>query len=418
MARTVNRLSPRFVQTVKVPGRHADGAGLYLQVDKPTVTEPDRAGAKRWVFVFQWAGARKEMGLGGLNARGLADARLAAAAARKLVGEGKNPIEERKAEQEPDGDTFGEVADDLLASLEPEWTNEKHRGQWKTSLEVYAKPIRAKAAGAVTTDDVLEILKPIWSTIPETASRTRGRIERVLDAARAKGKIASPWENPARWKGHLALLLPKRRKLTRGHHPAMPFAAAPAFLADLRDRPATAARALELTILTAARTSETLLARWKEFDLDAAIWTVPAERMKMRVEHRVALSKPAVALLRQMHAEPGALIGPDDYVFPGGVKGKPLSNMAMDMLLRRMGQEAYSVHGFRSTFRDWAGETTNFPRDLAEAALAHKVGDEVELAYRRGDALEKRRKLMEAWAGFLGRVAGGKVLPFSARRSN
>ncbi|MBI5939673.1 MAG: tyrosine-type recombinase/integrase [Caulobacterales bacterium] len=414
MARTVDRLNPRFVQSVKTPGRHADGAGLYLQVDKSE--DPEKAGAKRWVFVFQWNRARKEMGLGGLNACGLGEARKKAIAARKLVGEGKNPIEERKALAE-EGRSFGEVADSVMAAKEPQWTNEKHKGQWKTSLEVHAKAIRGKDAAQVTTDDVLELLKPIWTTIPETASRTRGRVEHVLDAARAKGLIASPWENPARWKGHLALLLPKRRKLTRGHHPAMPFGELPAFMADLRTREATAARALELTILTAARTSEAILARWQEFDLKAALWTVPAERMKRRIEHRVPLPAAAVALLVALREAPGAKLRPTDYVFPGDKAGEPLSNMAMTMLLRRMEKPDFSVHGFRSTFRDWAGETTNFAREVVEAALSHAVGDEVERAYRRGDALAKRRKLMDAWAGYCGRVAGGKVLAFTRARA-
>jgi integrase len=400
MARPTNRLSARFVTTAKEPGRHADGGGLYLQVDD--------TGAKRWVFVFQWKKKRKEMGLGGLAVVGLGEARTAAVEARKLVHAGKNPIEERKAAGEVP--TFGAMADELIEALTPEWRNPKHAAQWKLSLEVHAKPLRDKPVNVIDTEDVLGVLKPIWLTIPETASRTRGRIERVLDAARAKGKIKPPWENPARWKAHLKTLLPKRQKLTRGHHPAMPFADAPAFMADLRSREAVAAKALELTVLGAMRTNETLGARWPEIDRAAKIWTVPPERMKAGVEHRVPLTPAMLAVLDAVEPLKRA---DDGYIFPGQKKDRPLSNMAMDMLLRRMGQDEFTVHGFRSTFRDWAGECTNFASDVIEAALAHTVGTAVERAYRRGDALAKRRKLMEAWAGYLARPVGGAVSAFS-----
>lgn len=246
--------------------------------------------------------------------------------------------------------------------------------------------------GAQTTiDDVLAILKPIWSTKPETASRVRGRIESVLDAAKVRGLRSG--ENPAAWRGNLALLLPARKKGPKRHHPAMPFTEVPAFLERLRNGGALSAKALQLTILTAARTSEVLLARWWEFDLDAGIWTIAAERMKAGCEHRVPLSPAAVALLKEFRTD-------EEFVFRGQAGDKPLSNMAMEMCLRRLGLAHYTVHGFRSSFRDWAGEVTSFPREVAEMALAHAVGNAVERAYRRGDSFEKRRELMSTWADF------------------
>lgn len=399
MARPTNRLSARKAQTVRGPGRHADGRGLYLQVDA--------SGARRWVFVFQWRGRRREMGLGGFDDVGLAEAREAVDAARKLVRADVDPIEDRRAARVR-GKTFGEAADALMASMSADWSNQKHRSQWETSLERHAAPIRSKPVSTITTDDVLAILKPIWTTIPETASRTRGRIERVLDAAAAQGHRSG--ENPARWKGHLAHLLPKRQKLTRGHHPALPFDQAASFMEDLRDRPAMAAKALEFAILTAARTGEVLGARWEEIDFKAHVWTVPPERMKGRKEHRVPLSSPAIKVLTSLREVPGAKIAKSDLIFSGAREDEPLSNMALAMLLRRMGYNAITVHGFRSTFREWAGEATAFPREVAEAALAHLIGNEVERAYRRGDALEKRRKLMDAWAGYCGRPKGGEVV--------
>lgn len=271
---------------------------------------------------------------------------------------------------------------------------------------------------AVTTEDVLAVLKPIWAVKPETASRTRGRIERVLDAAKAKGLRTS--ENPARWKGHLALLLPKRQKLYKGHHPAMPFEEVADFISQLRARPAPAARALELLILTASRTGEVIRAERSEFDLAKRVWTVPAGRMKGKVEHRVPLSDAAVEVVKTALADGDefAKLNPQAetrWVFPGPTGAKPMSNMAMMMLLRRMGHDAVSVHGFRSTFRDWAGECTNFAREVVEAALAHQIGNEVERAYRRGDALEKRRKLMDAWSRYVDTPRQAKVLTlFSA----
>jgi len=250
---------------------------------------------------------------------------------------------------------------------------------------------------------VLGVLAPIWQTKQETASRVRGRIERVLDAAKAKGLRSG--ENPARWRGHLDHLLSKRRKLARGHHPAMPYPDVPAFMAALGERDAVAALALRFTILTAARSGEVLGARWSEIDRTTKTWVVPAERMKAGREHRVPLTDRACEILDALQA-----VRSGDYVFPGQPQGRPLSSMAMEMLLRRMKVESATVHGFRSSFRDWAGEATAFPREIAESALAHTVGDATERAYRRGDALEKRRLLMDAWARFVGAEQGEVIV--------
>ena len=388
VARQLNKFTARTVATLSRPGRHSDGGGLYLIVDK--------SGAKRWAFIFRFEGKQREMGLGGVNSVSLARARELAARARSTLASGKNPIDARRTSDIP---TFGEMADRVVAMLEHEWRNEKHRAQWRSTLKNYAAPIRAKRVDEITTEHVLSVLKPIWTTKPETASRVRGRIERVLDAARALGHRTG--ENPARWRGHLKNLLPRRQKLTRGHHAAMPYQEVPAFLVRLRAREAIAALALEFTILTAARTGEVLGARWSEIDMEAALWTLPAARTKAGRDHRVPLSSSTLKILERvmpLRVESDH----DGYVFPGQKQDRPLSSMAMDMLLRRMDAKNCTVHGFRSSFRDWAGERTNFPREVAEAALAHVVGDATERAYRRHDALEKRRKLMDAWERFIG----------------
>jgi integrase len=290
------------------------------------------------------------------------------------------------------------MADQLIESMQDAWRNEKHRAQWTMTLRDYAKPLRSRPVNGITTEDVLAVLQPIWRTKPETASRLRGRIERVLDAAKARGYRSG--ENPAMWRGHLQRLLPPRQKLTRGHHAAMPYEDVPALVSVLRERMDISSRALEFTILTAARSGEVFGATWGEVDLKTKIWAVPAKRMKGGREHRVPLVDRAVELLEELKPLDGE-VDPRDLIFPGRKAGRPLSNMALNMLLRRLGHGDCTVHGFRSSFRDWAGECTEFPREIAEAALAHIVGDETERAYRRGDALEKRRRLMEVWAEFL-----------------
>lgn len=408
MARAVKKLSARTVATLKKAGRHSDGDGLYLVIDP--------SGARRWLFMFRWDGKLKEMGLGGIASTSLADARELAAAARKLVASGINPIDAKRAaeEERKAAKTFGEFADEMLLSILPGYKNVRHQAQWTRALKHYAAPIRPKRLDEIGTDDILKILQPLWQTKQETASRVRGRIERVLAAAKAKKLIASPWENPARWRGHLQELLSKRKKLARGHHAAMPYSDVPAFVARLRERDATAAAALEFAILNASRSNEVLGARWEEIDFNEKIWTVPAERMKGGKVHRVPLSAGALRVIQKQ-----AEVKISDFVFPGKKQNRPLSSMAMEMLLRRMGAAEFTQHGFRSSFRDWCGESTTFAREVAEAALSHAVGDEAEQAYRRGDALEKRRKLMEAWSRFVSSPkTEAKVIPLRAAQAS
>lgn len=392
MPKLVNLLSPKGLDVLG-PGWHRDGNGLYLRV------MPN--GQKKWVLIFQDRGRRREMGFGSYPNVSLRTARqLTTDAQQKLAG-GVDPIEERQNARRSTP-TFGEFADAYFKDQRPNFKSEKHASQWRYSIEIDAKSLRKIPVDKVTTDDVLAVLKPIWTIKPETASRCRGRIERILDAAKAR-KFRTG-ENPAAWKGHLALVLPKRKKLLRGHLDAMTVESLGDFLVRLRARPGNAARALEFTILTAARTEETLGARWKEIDFDQGVWNVPADRMKAGRDHRVPLSQRALSLLTTLRAETAMLRGakPDgeDHIFLWTARWVRFSNMAMAMLLRRMDVTKGCVHGFRSTFRDWAGEHTEFPRELIEMSLAHLVGNEVERAYRRGDALERRRKLMEAWADF------------------
>jgi integrase len=288
--------------------------------------------------------------------------------------------------------TFSEAATALIASMSPAWRNAKHRAQWAMTLNIYCAPIAGTSVADITTDDVLRVLKPLWLTKPETGSRLRGRIERALDFAKARGMRSG--ENPARWRGHLDALLPKRLKLTRGHHKALPFDQVPNFCGSLHSMPGVSPAALEFAILTATRSGEVMGARWDELNVTERVWTIPAGRMKGAREHRVPLSDRAVEILRVMQGARSS-----EFVFPGSRPNRPLSVMALEMVMRRAKVDA-TVHGFRSAFRDWAGERTSFPREVAEAALAHLVGDETERAYRRGDALEKRRRLMDAWASF------------------
>jgi integrase len=392
MGSALHKLSARRVATEPKPGRHSDGGGLYLVVG-PT-------GSRKWLFIYRSAGKQREMGLGtaaGAGAVSLADARTRAAECRAVLVRGDDPIEVRREQNARSPvrrvPTFGEFADRYIEAHRSSWRSEKHIYQWRTTLETYAAAIRPKPVNEVTREDVLAVLKPIWATKNETASRLRGRIELVLDAAKAEGLRQG--ENPAAWKGNLKHSLPKRQKLQRGHHPAMAYEKVPTFVQVLQQRDATAARALEFLILTAARSGEVLGACWSEMDLERGIWIVPAARMKAGREHRVPLSDWAKTILEEM-----AAVRAGDLVFPGR-GGRPLSNMAMEMLLRRMKEDEVTVHGFRSSFRDWAAEETPFPREIAEAALAHVVGDSTERAYRRGDALERRRELMQAWAEYL-----------------
>jgi integrase len=384
MAREINRLNARKVATLADPGLHADGNGLYLNVSG--------SGTKSWRLIYSHRSKRRELGLGSLTAVSLAEAREKTLNARKLLSDGIDPKAAWRKSEVPQS-TFGEVATDFIEGHEEGWKNKKHRQQWRNTLATYAKPIWDKPVAEVDVDDLLQILRPIWTTKNETASRLRGRIERVLDVAKARRLRTG--ENPAAWRGNLSVILPKRKKGPKRHHPAMPFAEVPAFMQELCLRPALAARALKLTILTASRTSETLGARWSEIDLDAKLWIIPSERMKAGKEHRMPLSSPAMAVLQSLEQL-------DDFVFSGFKVGKHLSNMTMEMLLRRMEVDQFTVHGFRSSFRDWCGDKApQFPREVAEQALAHAVGNEVERAYRRSDALEQRRELMDLWADYV-----------------
>jgi len=393
MARTLNRLTAREIGSIKTPGLHADGGGLYFSTLR---------GARRWVMVYQWQGKRRELGLGTYPSVSLARARELAFQARDQIAAGINPIDARRSERAPVAEhppsvlTFGKFAEDYIASVEEGWRNKVHRQQWRNSLRDHAAPLAAIPIDVVATDHILSVLQPIWLTKPETASRIRGRIEKILAAAKARGLRPRDAANPAQWRGHLDVLLPKQPRMVRGHHAAMPYSDLPTFMTRLAQRPAIAARALEFLIHTASRTSEVLGARWGEIDKD--LWSIPADRMKAGVPHTVTLSMAAVGVLNQLKP---ADLDPDALVFPGQGASGALSNMSMEMLMRRMNVENATVHGFRSAFKDWAANCTEFPDELSEEALAHIVGNKVRRAYRRGAALDRRRKLMEAWSGFL-----------------
>jgi integrase len=352
-------------------------------------------GGHRWVFLYRWRGKPTEIGFGSARDVTLARARELAVEARALLAEGRNPKDARKPRE---GATFGECADRVIEAMRPSWRNAKHSAQWQMTLRDYAGPLRSLPVDVITTDDVLSVLRPIWNSTTETANRLRGRIERVLDAAKAQGLRTG--ENPARWRGHLDQLLPKRQRLARAHHAAMPYGDLPAFMTQLRAREGTAARALEFTILTAARSGEVLGARWKEFDLVNAVWTVPAVRMKGGRVHSVPLSGRALWIITLMQERRNS-----DFVFSGTKPGKPLSMRIMAAMLGRMKVEHATVHGFRSTFRDWAAECTDASNEVCEAALAHAIGNKAEAAYRRGDLSEKRRRLMGEWAEYAGKIA-------------
>ena len=419
MVRPSNVFTAAFVKNAK-SGRYGDGGGLYLLV-RPT-------GARFWLFRYKPTGGKmREMGLGpasGQDAVSLADARAKATDLRLMLRSGKDPLEERAkdaAEAAAQAQaaairqrTFKEVATALMDAKEAGWRNDKHRKQWRSTLDQFAFPVFGDMpVSEIGTDHIMDVLQPIWQRIPETASRLRGRIEAVLDFAKAR-----KWregENPAQWRGHLSHLLPAVSKVARvEHHAALPWAGMGAFMKELRQREATSARALEFAILTAARTGEVLGARWCEIDLGKRVWTVPGDRMKAGREHRVPLTPAAVAVLEAMAAvRPKEDPNGEAFVFPGAKKGSPLSQMAMLILLRRMDRADITAHGFRSTFRDWVAESTAFAGEIAEAALAHVVGDKVEAAYRRSDLFDKRRKLMEAWAGHCAKAAktAGKVTP-------
>jgi integrase len=404
MARTVGRLTALMVEKAKrgkhQPGMYHDGGGLYLQITM---------GGASWVLRYQLAGCPRYMGLGPVALYGLSDARARALDAKRLRHDQIDPIEARRQArlhmrlEAAKAITFKEAAENYIAAHSAAWSGAKVKALWESTLATYAEPvIGALPVQAIDTALVLKVLEPIWTAKPETAGRVRQRVEAILNWAKVRGYRVG--ENPARWKGHLDMLLPARGKVRKvEHHAALPYAEIGAFIASVRQQEGTAARALEFAILTAARTSEALGARWSELDFAQKIWTVPAERMKTDREHRVPLSARALAILEEIKALRGVAEGQDEaevFVFPGAKRGKPLSNMTFLMLLRRMERADLTAHGFRSTFRDWAAERTSYPREVAEMALAHTISDKVEAAYRRGDLFEKRRRLMDAWATF------------------
>jgi len=399
----IHKLTPRKLANAQA-GKYEDGGGLRLVVSS--------AGARKWIFRFSIKGKRREMGLGSFPDVSLADARRKASECRLQAANGVDPIEARRVEPEA-VPTFTTCAARFIRTHRRGWKNAKHARQWVSTLKTYARPvIGAKHVDAIDTKDILETLSPIWTSKTETAKRLQGRIENVLDFATAhKYRDA---ENPARWRGHLDMLLPKPSRVTTvKHHPAMPYSDVPAFMSELSKNSSVSALALQFLILTATRTSEVLKAQRSEINLEAGVWTVPGSRMKGGQDHRVPLPEAALNLLNALPRIEG-----NPYLFPGTRYGRPLSNMALLQLMRGMGYGVNGArgdsvpHGFRSSFRDWSGEVSSFPRDVAEMALAHAIHNKVEAAYRRGDLFEKRTKMMAAWAAFLGQQREDrKVVP-------
>ena len=405
MPKRATGLSARRVETEKRPGLFADGGGLYLQVSA--------TGAKSWIFRYTFGGRRLDMGLGSVKRVTLAEAREKALEAAKLVQAGVDPKEARNAERAAQKAeparlvTFKECAEAYIAGMRPGWKNAKHAAQWTSTLERYAFPfIGALPVEAVDMAAVLKSIGPIWTKRPETAGRLRGRIELILDYARVHGYRSG--DNPARWRGHLDHILPARSDVARvEHHASLVYQDIPAFWPRLQIQDGMGARALEFAVLTSSRSGEVLGAAWAEMDLEALVWTIPRERMKAGQEHRVPLSEPAIGLLRKL-----LTVRQNDFVFPGQSRGRPLSNMALAMVLRRM-KLPVTPHGFRSTFRTWAAEKTTFSADVCEAALAHSQSSKVVAAYQRGDFFEKRRALMAVWADYC--TSGGETRKFSER---
>jgi integrase len=412
MARSINQLSPRSVATKTSRGRYADGGGLYLQVSDN--------GAKSWLFRFMLNGKARQMGLGSLNTFTLAEARDAALQCRKLIHDGIDPIEHRKVVRGTalanamKAMTFKACAEKYISSHSAGWKSVKHANQWTNTLTTYAYPIFGDLpVQTVDTSLVMKVLEPIWTKKTETASRVRGRIESVLDYATSMKYRTG--ENPARWKGHLDNLLAKRARVQKvKHHAALPYPEIGAFIDKLREHDAVSANGLEFLVLTAARTGEVIGAIWDEIDFDEAVWTITPQRMKSEKEHRVPLSKDALTILMRMKN-----VAESKYVFPGGKRNSPLSNMAFLQLLKRMKRNDLTGHGFRSTFRDWAAECTSYPNEVAEMALAHSIGSKVEAAYRRGDLFDKRRRMMDAWAEYCSKMPAdrdGFVIPIKGQR--
>lgn len=398
MARQQNKLTAIQVKNLKAEGYHHDGAGLYLKVTT--------SGAKSWLFCYRFNGRSREMGLGSENQVSLAEARIRMQEARKILANKQDPLEiKKKAEakarlEAAKNITFKECATAYIDAHKNGWRNDKTAQQWPRFFEKYVYTV----IGHLPVDEidlnlVLRILEPIWTKKTETADRLRSRIERILDWAKVRGYREG--ENPARWRGHLSNLLANPSKIHKvKHHKAMPHIEVGNFMERLKQQPGMDARVLAFTILTAVRTNEATQAHWEEIDLEKKLWVLSAERTKTGKEHRVPLSDEAIRVLHHA-AHVAGLDKTQKYsgwVFPSSKGHKAISNMAMLMLLRRMERKDITVHGFRSTFRDWTAERTNYPREVAEAALAHVVENKVEAAYLRSDLFDKRRKLMDAWA--------------------
>jgi integrase len=399
MARTLNRLSTLKVARMKTPGLYADGGSLYLRVAE--------GGSKQWVFRYVTSGRMRDMGLGPVHTLTLAQAREKAREARLLRLEGIDPIESKRARMaalraaDAKAMTFADCARGFIRDNESSWTNAKHRHEWERSVREYVYPVLGTLpVAAIDTPLVLKVIKPLWERVPETASRVRGRIENVLGWATVHHYRTG--DNPARWNGLLEHALPARPAKVE-HHAALPYAEVPAFMAKVRQQNGATAACLEFIVLSAARLGEAIYATWDEIDLQNHVWIVPARRMKAGVEHRVPLSAAAIAVLKDVQE-----IKHSDYVFSGVRQGRPIGKNAPRLLAKEItGNDNVTVHGFRSSFRDWASERTSFPREVAEMALAHAIPNAVEAAYRRGDLFEKRRRMMEAWAEFCGKSQGG-----------
>lgn len=398
MARVLGKLTVLAVNKAKTKGLYADGGGLYLQVG-PT-------GSKSWLFRYMRFGKAQAMGLGPLHAVSLADARTKAADCRKLLAAGLNPLETKKTEEvqariaAAKGTSFETCAKAYIEAHKAGWKQERHAKQWDQALTKHAYSVMGNLpVDAIDTALVMKVLEPIWQKKTETAKRLRGRIECILDWAKVREYRQG--ENPARWRGHLENLLARPSKLIKVEHfAALPYTKVNGFLQSLDKQAGLAALALKLVIYTACRSTEVLGATWSEIDFTGKVWTIPAERMKTAKEHRVPLTSPALAILKKLKQERDREKVPSLYVFPSPKGNVPLSNVVMLALLRRMDRRDITVHGFRSSFRDWAAEQTNFPREVAEAALAHAIQSRVEAAYRRSDLFEKRRLLMDKWARY------------------
>lgn len=410
MAQTLFKLNPKTISSIRKPGRHSDGGGLYLSVSK--------TGGKSWVFFYKLNGKQREMGFGSLNAVSLAEAREKAQAARNDLANKIDPLDKRNMERaKPKAKSFGECAKEYIESHKSDWKNSKHGDQWLNSLTTHAAHVWKMPVDEIETADVVKVLQPIWSNISETARRVRGRIETVLDSAKVLGYCTG--ENPARWRGHLDMILAKKRKAAE-NFAALPYKKLPQFMEDLRAQDGIGARALEFLVLTAIRTQGIIAnkkekivgACWSEIDFDAATWTIPKERMKTPKDHVVPLPARAMAILKEMQG-----LDPK-VIFPGTKAGQSISSGTMSAVLRRMGVDDATVHGFRSTFKTWVADETVTENAVSKMALAHTISDKVEAAYNRADLLRKRRILADLWEAYcVMPPVDGKVVPFAKQAS-